>query len=228
MPAFYGKYRGTVTQNNDPMRQGRLMVTAPEVLGGLSAWAMPCVPYAGMQVGLFLMPPVGAHVWIEFESGNPDFPIWSGCFWGPGELPAQIIDAKAHLLKIDGVSIMLSDGEPNKGLSLEIGPPIAPQPITLKLDPKGITLSIGQVSFKLTAQDIQLAGGPTTIKLQMNGIEMSSQPATFKLAASGIEATSGPASVKVAPASVELSNGASSVKLSPATVNINNGALEVI
>jgi hypothetical protein len=181
-----------------------------------------------MQVGLVLIPPPGAHVWVEFEGGDPDRPIWSGCFWGIGELPAQALNADIHLFKIDGVSITISDNDPNKGISLEVGPPLAPQPITLKLNPQGMTLAIGQISIKLSEQDIQLGGGATTVKLQPNQIEVSSKPATLKLSSSGIEAGSGAASVKVAPTSVELSNGASSVKLSPASVNINNGALEVI
>jgi len=40
-------------------------------------------------VGLFFLPPKGANVWVEFEGGDPDYPIWSGCFWSDGEVPAQ-------------------------------------------------------------------------------------------------------------------------------------------
>ncbi len=69
--------------------QGRIQVSAPAVLGGTHArWAMPCVPYAGPGVGLFAIPPVGANVWVEFEGGDLDYPIWTGCFWGIGEVPA--------------------------------------------------------------------------------------------------------------------------------------------
>ena len=68
---------------------GRVQVSVPAVLGdGRLSWAMPCVPYAGSQVGFFAIPPVGANVWVEFEGGDPDYPIWSGCFWGTGEVPA--------------------------------------------------------------------------------------------------------------------------------------------
>ena len=50
---------------------------------------MPCAPFAGSGVGFFALPPVGANVWVEFEGGDPDYPIWSGCFWGAGEVPAH-------------------------------------------------------------------------------------------------------------------------------------------
>lgn len=85
---YYGKFRGTVTNHVDPMRQGRLQVTVPNVLP-LSTWALPCVPFAGIQQGMFVTPVAGAGVWVEFEGGNPDYPIWVGGYWGnPGEIPA--------------------------------------------------------------------------------------------------------------------------------------------
>jgi hypothetical protein len=80
---FYGKYRGLVTDNLDPMQLGRIMAEVPDVFGLTpSSWAMPCVPAAGIQAGCFIVPPVGSQVWIEFEQGNPDYPIWTGGFWG--------------------------------------------------------------------------------------------------------------------------------------------------
>ena len=87
---FYGKHRGTVLNNVDPMMQGRIMALVPDVLGIIpSSWCMPCVPIAGMQTGVFVVPTIGAKVWIEFEGGNPDYPIWSGGFWGSAaEVPA--------------------------------------------------------------------------------------------------------------------------------------------
>jgi uncharacterized protein involved in type VI secretion and phage assembly len=87
---FYGKYRGMVMNNVDPMQTGRLLVQVPDVTGlAPSSWAMPCVPLAGKQMGTFVVPQVGAGVWVEFEQGNPDFPIWVGGFWGSvAEVPA--------------------------------------------------------------------------------------------------------------------------------------------
>jgi hypothetical protein len=85
---LWGKFRGTVSDNADPLRLGRIRARVPAVLGDVdSGWAMPCAPYAGPQAGLFSIPPVGAGVWIEFEAGDVSRPIWSGCWWGAGEAP---------------------------------------------------------------------------------------------------------------------------------------------
>lgn len=86
---FYGKYRGLVTLNVDPLNLGRLKALVPEVLGEVTTgWALPCAPYAGSpSAGLWSIPPVGAGVWIEFEAGEPSRPIWSGTWWATGEVP---------------------------------------------------------------------------------------------------------------------------------------------
>lgn len=79
----YGKYRGMVINNIDPEQRGRLLVQVPDILGlGTSSWAMPCVPMAGPQMGTYFVPLIGSGVWVEFEGGNPDYPIWTGGFWG--------------------------------------------------------------------------------------------------------------------------------------------------
>lgn len=83
---YYGKYRGTVFNNVDPQQRGRLMVIVPAVLGVVpSSWAEPVVPLAGPTgppMGVYLVPPIGAGVWVEFEQGDPERPIWVGCRWG--------------------------------------------------------------------------------------------------------------------------------------------------
>ena len=80
---FYGKYRGTVINNVDPERRGRLQVSVTDVSPIPSTtWALPCFPWAGPQMGMYFIPPIGAGVWVEFEQGNPDYPIWVGCWWG--------------------------------------------------------------------------------------------------------------------------------------------------
>lgn len=87
---YYGKYRGLAVDNNDPQQLGRIKAHVPEVLGDMdSGWALPCVPYAGDGSGQYTIPSVGAGVWIEFEAGDPSRPIWSGCWWGNGQLPAD-------------------------------------------------------------------------------------------------------------------------------------------
>lgn len=90
----YGKHRGTVVDNADPERLGRLKVLVPDVLGPevVTGWALPCVPYGGAaDEGFLFIPDVGAGVWVEFENGDTEFPIWVGTFWskpgGESEVP---------------------------------------------------------------------------------------------------------------------------------------------
>jgi len=91
---FYGKYRGFVVDNADPEKLGRLKLTVPSVLGKdvVTGWALPCLPYGGdMDQGFLFIPENGAGVWVEFEEGDLEFPIWVGTFWskpgGESELP---------------------------------------------------------------------------------------------------------------------------------------------
>ena len=123
---YYGKYRGLVLNNIDPLQQGRLLVQVPDVLGlGLSSWAMPCVPIAGPQMGVYVVPIIGAKVWVEFEGGNSDYPIWSGGFWGSAaEVPALAlagIPASPNIvLQTTGQNtIMVSDVPGTGGIMLK-------------------------------------------------------------------------------------------------------------
>ncbi|KQC39048.1 phage baseplate assembly protein V [Frankia sp. ACN1ag] len=118
---YYGKYRGTVVINVDPEQRGRIMALVPDVLGLTpSSWAMPCVPFAGKGSGAYLVPEVGSGVWIEFEQGDPDFPIWVGGFWGaalevpPTALaPPPIPPGQNVVISTTGrASITLSDSAP--------------------------------------------------------------------------------------------------------------------
>lgn len=157
--SFFGKYRGTVTNNIDPMLSGRIQVAVPAVLGdGKLSWAMPCVPYAGPQVGFYAIPPVGANVWVEFEAGDADHPIWTGCFWGTGELPQPALP-QIKFLKTDGVSLTLSDLPGAGGCTLEVGPPVVPTPLKLVFDATGITLTNSAASVKLSPLSVSLNNG---------------------------------------------------------------------
>jgi hypothetical protein len=93
---YFGKYRATVLSNVDPKQSGRLMLSVPDVLGEIpSTWAEPCTPLAGPTgppMGIYFVPPIGAGVWAEFEHGDPNMPIWSGCRWGSSsDIPSNAI-----------------------------------------------------------------------------------------------------------------------------------------
>ena len=106
----YGKYRGKVVDPIDPLQFGRILALVPAISEMPLSWAMPATPYAGDGVGFFAIPPVGANVWIEFEGGDANYPIWSGCFWGEGQVPAKPAVPTTVMLKttLGELSINLS------------------------------------------------------------------------------------------------------------------------
>jgi hypothetical protein len=92
-PKYYGIYRATVLNNIDPMLLGRINVSVPDV-GGVtpSTFVNPCVPMAGKQQGTFMVPQLGASVWVQFEAGDPDKPVWMGGSWpNPASVPAAAL-----------------------------------------------------------------------------------------------------------------------------------------
>jgi uncharacterized protein involved in type VI secretion and phage assembly len=144
---FFGKYRGTVINNVDPMQMGRLMVQVPDVSNVLpSTWAMPSAPFAGAQSGSVAVPPIGASVWVEFEQGNSDYPIWSGCFWGSSaEVPPMALAAPpgVQAIVIQSVgqnTLMISDVPgPTGGILLK-----SSSGAMISINAVGITISNGQ------------------------------------------------------------------------------------
>ncbi len=138
---YWGKYRGTVTSITDPMMMGRIQASVPDVLGDQdSGWAMPCAPFGGSSTGFFALPAVGAGVWIEFEHGDPDFPIWSGCWWGSAADVPPILLAppykKVMIMTEGGNSILLDDTPGIGGITLEtaFGQKIALTPLGVEID----------------------------------------------------------------------------------------------
>jgi uncharacterized protein involved in type VI secretion and phage assembly len=160
MTEFFGKYRGKIENNVDPFEQGRVQVSVPAVLGdGRLSWAMPCAPFAGQNVGLFTVPPTGANVWVEFEAGDPDYPIWSGCFWAKGEVPASPAIADTKVFQTASVRVELSDVSGKGGLTIEVAPPAVTSKLKLVLDSNGIELSNGSQKVMLSASSVSVNDG---------------------------------------------------------------------
>jgi len=156
MRTFFGKYRGTVSNNLDPQQMGRIQVAVPAVLGeGTLSWAMPCVPYAGSGVGFFAVPPTGANVWVEFEGGDPDYPIWSGCFWGIGEVPALPAVAEMKVLTTDVGTITMNDLPGIGGIKIE-----TMTGAKIEINAQGITIDNGMGgSISLMDPKVSINGG---------------------------------------------------------------------
>jgi hypothetical protein len=157
---YFGKYRGKVENNVDPLQQARLQISCAAVLGGgRMSWAMPSVPYAGDGVGFFALPPTGTNVWVEFEAGDPDYPIWSGCFWEVGQMPVTPAVAQMKVFRTDGLTLTVSDLPGAGGVTLEVHPPVVATPLKIALGPSGIELTNGAASVKLSPVSVSVNNG---------------------------------------------------------------------
>jgi uncharacterized protein involved in type VI secretion and phage assembly len=141
MSQFFGKYRGIVTDNQDPLMIGRIRASVSDVYGSAdSGWAMPCAPFGGSGMGFFALPAVGAGVWIEFEHGDPDYPIWSGCWWGSAaEVPPILLAPpykKVLIQTAAGNQILLDDTPGIGGITLQTsgGQKIAITAVGIQID----------------------------------------------------------------------------------------------
>lgn len=158
---YYGKYRGTVVNNVDPKNEGRLIVNVPDVLGiPPSSWAMPCLPFTGKQMGMWAIPQIGAGVWVEFEQGNIDYPIWTGCYFNQtGEVPGLALlappAAPNFVVQSQGQNtLMISDiPGPTGGIILK-----SRSGASITINETGITLSagIGLAEIKMIGKTVMI------------------------------------------------------------------------
>jgi uncharacterized protein involved in type VI secretion and phage assembly len=157
---FYGKYRGVVTDVQDPLMLGRIKAQVPEVLGADdSGWALPCLPFGGSQMGLFVLPGVGSGVWMEFEHGDPDHPIWAGSWFGSqSDMPSQLNTPpyeKTMIMTKSGHSITLDDSPGAGGITLQTS---GGQKITLTS--QGIEIDNGSGAvIKLSGNQVSVNNG---------------------------------------------------------------------
>jgi Type VI secretion system/phage-baseplate injector OB domain len=156
---FWGKYRGTVVNNIDPLQRGRLSCLVPDVLSLVpSTWAEPCTPLAGPtgpSMGVYMVPPIGAGVWVEFEHGDPDYPIWAGCRWGssadvPSQAKAGLPVSPSIVLQTLGQNmIVISDiPGPAGGIMIRSGAS------TLVISQSGISMTAPKIELKAVTVDV--------------------------------------------------------------------------
>jgi hypothetical protein len=151
---FFGKYRGVVV-NLDAANM-RIQASVPAVLPfQTSGWAMPCVPYAGPQVGFMMLPEIGSGVWIEFEGGDVSYPIWSGCFWNGGEVPTT---ASATLKTI--VTTAGSLAFDNKASSVTLA------------DAAKDSVMLNGSSVTTTAGAASIVAGPASVSINNGALEV--------------------------------------------------------
>lgn len=152
---YYGKYRGTVVDTADPTKRGRLKVRVPAVMGDKELWAMPCAPYAGDAIGFFALPPVETSIWVEFEGGEINQPIWAGCFWKDGEIDGADATESIAFWKTPGVTIRIDNDAGSMEIETSGG-----SKITIKGD-----------SIKIEAPEVELSGNGGTAKVSASGFD---------------------------------------------------------
>ncbi|QZZ18786.1 hypothetical protein J5X98_15115 [Leptothermofonsia sichuanensis E412] len=150
---YYGKYRGIVRDVDDPENLGRVKAQVPELFGTVDLdWAFPVVPFAGPNHGLVVLPEVGDGVWIEFEAGDPSRPLWTGGWWGSGDLPSPGGTKTRVLVTTGGHKLVMDDDE---------------------IAPKVQLLHAGGAELTMTDNDITLKIGSTQIVLSSAGVNVN-------------------------------------------------------
>src|SRR5579884_1425118 len=202
---FYGKYRGKVLDNIDPLFLGRIIAIVPAVSDLPLTWAMPCTPYAGEQVGFYAIPPIDANVWIEFEAGDPNKPIWVGCFWEEGQVPAEALPPGTTVLKTECITLQLRDMPETGGITLLITDPAVSTPITINLDSEGVQ-TLTEALFSITSQATNITSS--------DAVSIESPDTNISGAALTIESEE----VNIAGATLTVENG--EINLTSAEVSI--------
>ena len=206
---YYGKYRGFVVDNNDPEQLGRLKVRVPSILGNtVTGWALPCLPFGGLaDQGLFLVPEVGAQVWVEFEEGELSHPIWTGTFWQSGDVPSEaaIAPPTTRLLKTpSGHRLQFDDASGQEKYTLH-----HPVGSDMTIDAQGtiqLTDANGaKVTLDVTATQVEVADSSGN-KLTMSATGTTVQDGSgnkIEMTAAGVKVTAS-ATVTVEGAAVML------------------------
>jgi uncharacterized protein involved in type VI secretion and phage assembly len=169
MPQYFGKYRGTVINNVDPEFRGRLLLMVPDVYQLIpSTWAEPCVPLAGPTgppMGVYMVPPIGTGVWVEFEQGNPDYPVWVGCRWGAAsDVPplalAGLPVSPNIVVQTAGQNAIIISDVPAIGILLKTagGASVMVNDTGIYIQNTGPTLNITGATINITGTAINLMG----------------------------------------------------------------------
>jgi uncharacterized protein involved in type VI secretion and phage assembly len=162
---YYGKYQGIVVEGDDDDHLGRIRVKVPSVLEQLEVWALPCVPYAGPEVGMFFLPEPGTNVWIEFEGGNLGSPIWTGCFWASNQIPAADHKRGVKFIRTKKATIRIDDDEGVIEISNSSGSTILLDLNTIKTKaPASITNQVKAKKTALGATEFNVNNGAFQVK----------------------------------------------------------------
>lgn len=162
---YYGKYQGIVVEGDDTERRGRIRVKVPNLLGQLEVWALPCVAYAGPEIGIFFLPEPGTNVWVEFEGGNLGTPIWTGCFWAKDQIAEKDNKRGIKFIKTKRATIRIDDDEGVIEISNSAGSTILLDLNTIKTKaPASITSQVKAKKTDLTVTEFTVHNGIFQVK----------------------------------------------------------------
>jgi phage baseplate assembly protein gpV len=162
--SYFGKYRGIVTDVGDPENMCRIRARVDSLLDGQqTGWAMPAAPFAGDGHGMVILPQVGSGVWIEFEAGNLDHPIWSGGWWASGQRPDPQGDQVRVVVSESGHQVVLDDAAGEVKIVHSGGPEI-------KMTATEVVITVGSCELKISATDISLNNG--LVKVGLAGVSL--------------------------------------------------------
>ena len=216
---YFGKYTGVVKDNRDADKSGILQVAVPTVFPvGEQVPARAALPF-----GMFFVPENDTRVWVEFEGGDPEYPLWTGVqhtgsTWAPeaAKNPPTVRAFKTvtgHLLIFDDTdgseSIVLTDGKNAHKLTF---------------DKDGVKLVDGKNHHEITldSNGIKVHDGRNS-----HEIEMSSSAVNVKHGAGVAKLTLESSKVKAECGAGTLEVGAGEVKVNAPMVTVGGGLVKL-
>ncbi len=236
---IYGVVNGIVTNNMDPLGQGRVKVKFP-FLGSLppveSNWCRVATPMAGSMHGFYNIPEINDEVLVAFEQGDVNFPYVVGSLWNMLDRPplpsaTVVIGGKVtkRMWKTPaGHQIVLDDTPGAENISI-IDKTMANK-VEIKSTPPGeIAITVAgnctiqannKVSITSLAQDVEIKC--LNFKVTANANIQMTAMANLQMKGTAQALLEGTAS-----ATVKDGAGAQ-IALTGPMVSVNNGALDVM
>ena len=143
---YYGNYRGYVHNNEDPLNMNRLQLVIPTLNPTAvdETWAFPKNSWGGKDYGINLLPRKADVVWVEFQNGNPDYPLWTHSGYAKDEKPKEFETVEHYGFKTPGGSLILINDNPGE------------EEILVKLNNKAEWVKIKKEELEIEAKIIKL------------------------------------------------------------------------
>ena len=95
---YYSNYRGFVINNEDQLNCNRLQLRVPDL--------------GGKDYGCQILPRKGDMVWVSFENGDMDYPVWQFASYAKNEKPKEFVNPNYYGFKTpQGTKIIINDNK---------------------------------------------------------------------------------------------------------------------